>query len=473
MFLEKIDILFKHVDLLIEKRDSIVDKWLAFDEVITALDKHHIKTDYFKQHFASQILDYYIGVIKQERKIGDCPVMGEYLVYLHDHNVLPHELYIICTHFRRSLIDFIFDEDISSRELFDQISFVVDSNITGVLMRFKQIMSGKDNEIRLQTHMMNEYHRVINEGTIVSRGDLSGKITYVNEKFCEISGYTPEELIGKPHSIIRHPDTPSHLFQELWKAAREDHIWSGVIKNRKKDGSDYHVSTSIFPIHDSNGKIIEFLSIRQDITEKVNLYSELEETQKEIIYKMGEVGETRSEETGNHVKRVAKYSYLLALKAGLSEQEANILQLASPMHDIGKVGISDEILKKKGPLSESEWVTMKTHAKVGYNILKTSSRSILKTAAIVAHQHHEKWDGNGYPQGLSGNDIHIYGRITAIADVFDALGSNRVYKKAWELDKILELFSQERGKHFDPSLIDLFLQNLDEILKVRDQYQDV
>jgi response regulator RpfG family c-di-GMP phosphodiesterase len=188
---------------------------------------------------------------------------------------------------------------------------------------------------------------------------------------------------------------------------------------------------------------------------------------------MATIGESRSKETGNHVKRVADYSRILALKWGMPLDEAEILKMASPMHDIGKVGIPDAILKKPGKLTPEEYEVMKSHSPLGYDMLKNSKRNILQAAAIVAGEHHEKYDGTGYPNGTKGEDIHIYGRITAIADVFDALASDRVYKKAWPLEDVLNLFKEQKGKHFDPRLIELFLENLDEFLEVRDKYQDV
>lgn len=202
------------------------------------------------------------------------------------------------------------------------------------------------------------------------------------------------------------------------------------------------------------------------------LRNELIETQKEMIETMGEIGESRSQETGNHVKRVAKYSYNLAKLAGLSEKQALLLKLSSPMHDIGKVAIPDTILLKPGPLSKEEFELMKTHTSIGYHVFKHSKRELLRTAAIVAHEHHEKWDGTGYPNGLREVEIHIFGRITAIADVFDALSSDRVYKKAWPLEEILDYLLQQRGKHFDPSLIDLFFQHIDTFINIRTEYAE-
>lgn len=202
------------------------------------------------------------------------------------------------------------------------------------------------------------------------------------------------------------------------------------------------------------------------------LNEEIINTQREIIYTMGEIAETRSKETGNHVKRVAQYSKILALKLGLDEEEAELLKQASPMHDIGKVGIPDNILNKPGKLTPEEFEIMKTHAQLGYDMLKHSKKKILQAAAIVAGEHHEKYDGSGYPHGLSGENIHIYARITAVADVFDALGSDRVYKKAWKDEDIFSLFKEQSGKHFDPKIIALFFENLDAIFEVRKMFQD-
>ena len=213
--------------------------------------------------------------------------------------------------------------------------------------------------------------------------------------------------------------------------------------------------------------------VQDGLVEIKTLNSEIEHTQKEVVFTMGAIGESRSKETGNHVKRVALYSKILALYYGLNEKEAEMLKQASPMHDIGKVAIPDSVLNKPGRFDEHERKIMDTHAALGYEMLKHSNRPLLKMAAIVAYEHHEKWDGSGYPRGLKGEDIHIYGRITALADVFDALGSDRVYKKAWDDERIFNLFKEERAKHFDPKLIDIFFEHLDEFLKIRDSLKDV
>ncbi len=197
---------------------------------------------------------------------------------------------------------------------------------------------------------------------------------------------------------------------------------------------------------------------------------ELNETQIEVILTLSEVTESRCGETGAHIKRVAEYSHLLALLAGRSENEAFMIKSAAPLHDIGKIATPDHILLKPGKLTPEEFIIMKEHAKIGYKILADSTKPILMTAAIIAHSHHEKWDGSGYPQSLSGEKIPIYGRIVAIADVVDALGTERIYKKAWSQEKIHNFFIEQSGLHFDPRLAKLFLDNYERFENIRKQY---
>lgn len=206
--------------------------------------------------------------------------------------------------------------------------------------------------------------------------------------------------------------------------------------------------------------------------ESATLQEENNESQKEMLYIMSDAVESRSKETGNHIKRVAKYSRLLAIASGLDEATADEIEAASPMHDIGKIGTPDAILNKPGKLTEDEFEVMKEHATLGFELLNNSNRGIMKKAAIIAYEHHEKYDGSGYPRGLRGEEISIYGRIVAIADVFDALGSDRCYKKAWEEEKIINFFVENKGSHFDPALIDLFMENLEEVYSIRDEYRD-
>jgi len=200
------------------------------------------------------------------------------------------------------------------------------------------------------------------------------------------------------------------------------------------------------------------------------LLSELESSQKEVIYILTELMESTSDETGKHIKRVAEYSKLLAtLHMGLSEEDADIVYDASPMHDIGKITITHDILHKPDRLSEDEFNEMKLHTSNAHNFLKQSNRRLLKAADIIAYEHHEKWNGEGYPQGLKGENIHIYGRIVAIADVLDALTHKRVYKDSWSFEKAAEYIISHSGTHFDPYLVELFKNNLDSFEKIVNQ----
>jgi len=208
------------------------------------------------------------------------------------------------------------------------------------------------------------------------------------------------------------------------------------------------------------------LSLKSEL-QGARLLSEVEENQREMIYVLMEMMESTSDETGQHIKRVAESAKLLAHYTDyLSEDDEDVIFHAAPMHDIGKIAISKDILHKPGRLTEEEFTVMKTHAEKGRNFLKNSKRKLLTAAAIIAHEHHEKWNGQGYPRGLKGEEIHIYGRIVALADVFDALTHKRQYKDAWLVDEAIEYIKSHSGTQFDPKLVDIFIENLPEFIDI-------
>ncbi len=196
------------------------------------------------------------------------------------------------------------------------------------------------------------------------------------------------------------------------------------------------------------------------------LNQEVEESQNETILMLGEICEKRSLETGKHTARVAKYSVAVAEALGLPKEDIQILRQASGLHDIGKMGIKDMILLKPGKLTIEEYNEMKNHSDIGYNMLKNSRNRILQAGALISHEHHEKYNGTGYPRGLKGDEIHIFARITAIADVFDAVTSIRCYKDAWPMEKAFDLIKSESGSHFDPDVVDAFFKVQDQILDI-------
>lgn len=208
----------------------------------------------------------------------------------------------------------------------------------------------------------------------------------------------------------------------------------------------------------------------EDLVENRTL--ELEETRLKLINRLAKAGEFKDNDTGLHVLRMSRYAQKLALATGMSQGEADLLMNTIPMHDIGKIGIPDNILLKPGKLTPEEWEIMKGHSQIGADILGEDNTEIIREARICALTHHEKWNGTGYPNGLKGKEIHIYGRIAAIVDVFDALTSKRPYKEAWEISAALDYMKNEKGSHFDPELLDTFMNIFPEILNIKNSLSD-
>lgn len=197
---------------------------------------------------------------------------------------------------------------------------------------------------------------------------------------------------------------------------------------------------------------------------------EIWKTQLEIIYRLAKATELHDQQTGSHLSKMSHYCNIMARAAGLSDQERNLLFHAASMHDVGKIGISEKILQKKGPLTSEEFELMKSHSIIGAKLLSGNESALLEMAKSLALNHHEKWDGSGYPNGLNKEEIPLSGRIAAICDVFDALTSDRPYKKAWSTDDAICELHRGKGRHFDPTLVDLFLKNIPDIMAVQDRF---
>lgn len=276
-------------------------------------------------------------------------------------------------------------------------------------------------------------------------------------------------------SFAELPPEVARRFQTVMESGSSQHFEDAyVIYSPSEDGGGnllYLSHTSSLDKLDR--QLLEVYTQSVAITfENMNLQEDLQETQKELVYILADAVEARSKETGAHVKRVALCSEVLARLYGLPEEEVALIKHASPLHDIGKVAIPDAILHKPGKLDAPEWETMQKHAQFGLDILQRSSRPLMRLGAEIAISHHERWDGTGYPNKLAGDEIPISGRITALIDVFDALGSRRSYKDVWSQDAISAEILKERGKHFDPRLVDLLLANLETFQAVRALYPD-
>jgi len=199
---------------------------------------------------------------------------------------------------------------------------------------------------------------------------------------------------------------------------------------------------------------------------------ELYETRLQIIRRLGHAAEFKDNETGLHVIRMSHYARLIGEASGMTQEQSEQLLIASPMHDIGKIGIPDNILLKPGKLDEKEWQVMRKHPAIGAEIIGDHKSQLLKMAAEIALTHHEKWNGQGYPNNLKADEIPLTGRIVAIADVFDALTTARPYKAAWEVDKAVNLIKEESGQHFDPDLVPVFIDQLPQILSIKEKWKE-
>jgi len=213
-------------------------------------------------------------------------------------------------------------------------------------------------------------------------------------------------------------------------------------------------------------------NLRQALEEMAEAQRRTHEAYLDTIHRLAVVAEYKDEDTAFHIKRMSRYSALLARKLNLSPGEVEIILHASPMHDVGKIGTPDAILLKPCKLNEEEWEIMKQHTTIGGRILDGSDSGLLQAGKVIALSHHEKWDGSGYPNGLAGEDIPLWGRICAVADVFDALTNKRPYKEAFSNEKSLEIMKEERNKHFDLELINLFLENFDEVVAIQKKYRE-
>jgi len=221
---------------------------------------------------------------------------------------------------------------------------------------------------------------------------------------------------------------------------------------------------NLLELHRSQILIENKAALLEEEVRKATL--EIAQSELETLSIVGKTAEYKDPETGAHIYRVSHYAKVLSRACGLTEEMQDVVYHASPMHDIGKVGIPDDILLKPGPLDQDQWIMMKRHTLIGYQILKKSKSKYLRAGAVIAFNHHEKFDGTGYPKGLSGEAIPLFGRIVAICDVFDALTSKRPYKEPWSFEEALDYVSKQGDQHFDPYLVKLFLESIHEIRRI-------
>ncbi|NLN92478.1 MAG: HD-GYP domain-containing protein [Candidatus Hydrogenedens sp.] len=284
--------------------------------------------------------------------------------------------------------------------------------------------------------------------------DMNNVIQYANPAFTKITGFDRKEALGKTPSILRSRHTTLETYQKMWAIILSGGWWRGHIINVKANGEEWHSFLSISQVRDASGEPMGYVGIARDITEMKRLEAQLHDMSLEAIYMLAQAAEAKDEVTGNHLQRVRAYSEAMARHLGMSDAEVNKIGYSSILHDVGKLQVPDAILKKEGKLTEEEWEEMKKHPQGGAVILR--DKDFYQTARDIAVNHHERWDGTGYPKGKKGEEIPLASRIVTVADVFDALTTSRPYKRAWSPEEAFEKICQDRGSAFDPEVVDAF-----------------
>ncbi len=240
----------------------------------------------------------------------------------------------------------------------------------------------------------------------------------------------------------------------------------GIFNRRAADGE-------IQPFRPADERLIRAMASQAAVAvENAKLHKDIRDAHLDTIFRLSVASEYRDYDTANHIRRISEHSARIGSDLGLPPEEVDLLRYTSPMHDVGKIGVPDAILLKPGKLTPEERAIMEQHTVIGARILEKSSASVLRESEVIARSHHEKWDGTGYPDGLQGEAIPVQGRIVAVADVFDALSSRRCYKPAFPPEKVIEILKEGRGGHFDPDILDAFLDHLDAHAEIRARYEE-
>ncbi|MDH5464889.1 MAG: ATP-binding protein, partial [Thiovulaceae bacterium] len=259
----------KHIDLFETSKKQIIDQWVNDGDVRTILDRSEISSQDFAESFAYDVLEYFLNVARGDKNIGDCPVMAQFLQFLRDKDITASELFVICSKFRKSMVDLCFAHKIIDQELYHDIALIFDKNFAGVLESFGKTIKEAEIELVKTQQLLENYKTAIDAHSLISLTDTKGVITYVNDAFCRVSGYTKEELIGKKHNIIRHEDMSLPFFKSMWATLTSGEIFHDIIKNKKKNGETYYVDTVIVPLLDTDGTSSGYISVRNDITANI------------------------------------------------------------------------------------------------------------------------------------------------------------------------------------------------------------
>ncbi len=347
------------------------------------------------------------------------------------------------------------------------------------------------NERMQELKIYKDIYQSMNDIILIT--DTAGKIVTSNEALFDLSGLKESEAKEKTPEILLPESNAEENFLEIMSKLKTEGKWEGELKGVNKGNEQWDALVNVISVKDENNDTFAFGWQFKDITllrktqaQMLEFFGQMNQAQEAIIFGLAKLAEYRDKDTGFHLERMRAYARLLAKKLSVlprykdivNEEYIENIYKTSPLHDIGKVGISDSILHKKGKLTKEEFDIIKQHTIIGAQTLKSIKTQYGEMAFInmgidIALYHHEKWDGSGYPEGLKGGEIPLAARITAIADVYDALTSKRVYKEQYSHEKAMSIMMSEHNKHFDPDLLEIFNAHSDEVANVKEQYSDL
>jgi PAS domain S-box-containing protein len=302
--------------------------------------------------------------------------------------------------------------------------------------------------------------------------DAERKVTHWNRAAEKLLGVSRADALGHTvDEVVRFPPESAALREEMVAELAAGESWEGELPMLGADGTIFPAYVTKAPVREPDGSIVGYSGVLVDLSEMKNARAELrstveelERSRRETIYRLSRAVETRDLETGSHIERIGELAASIGQRLGLEPDHVELLRIASPMHDVGKIGISDQILHKPGPLTAEERVEIERHTEIGFEVLSGSESELLDMAAQIALTHHEKMDGSGYPRGLVGEEIPLEGRIAAVVDVFDALISDRCYRPAFSVEEAIEILREGRGSHFDPEPLDALLSDIETLI---------
>jgi putative two-component system response regulator len=337
----------------------------------------------------------------------------------------------------------------------------------GEIVGYVGVVIDLTDQRRFESELMLQGQLLDQVGAAVIGLGADRRVTHWNAGAEKLSGLRRREVMGRtlPETGLV-PDEAATTVEARGRMVDGD-SWEGEVEMWRKDGTSFPSLTKVSPARDQSGKLTGFVGVAVDITERKRAEREAQDARLETLKRLSRAVETRDPETGGHIERLGEVAGLLAERVGLPAAKVELIRLSAPMHDVGKIGIPDGILLKPGKLTDEERAEMRRHAQYGHDILAGSGNELLDMAASIALTHHERVDGSGYPRGLRGDGIPIEGRIVAVADVFDALTSDRVYRGAMRTEEAIAIMREGRGTHFDPDVLDVLLSDLDAFLALK------